>query len=131
MDGLHDLRAMLVPAQSAQATGTGSSSGRQDPVPSHWRCNTLETLQWYCEWKALSTAQMLAEGDNVPLVSSSDLLSQLGVPELKAQLAPSSLASLRRVVLSAFRKEVVALIADQLPELDLLSKLEWEELFTA
>ena len=71
---------------------------------------------------------------DMPLVSTSELLFQLGVPQqqlqtVMAQMAPSSLSSLRQTVLPAFKREVVALIAEQLPELDLLSKFESKQLF--
>ena len=71
----------------------------------------------------------------MPLVSTSELLVQLSVPQqqlhtVMAQMAPSSFSSLRQTVLPAFKQEVVALIAEQLPELDLLSEFESKQLFT-
>lgn len=126
LDGLQDVRAMWPPAQSAQTT----SSSKHESVPSHWRCSNLDMLHWYHDWKALPGTQTF---NDLPLVSTSELLVQLGVPAqqlqtVMAQMAPNSLCLLRRVVLPAFKRDVAALIADQLPELDLLSKFEANQL---
>ncbi len=132
LDGLDDVRAMIRPAQPTHGPPASTSSVQHEPIPFQWRCSSLEELQWYCKWKGIASDQQTF-GD-LPLVSTSQLLIQLGVPQqqlqaILAQMAPGSLACLRRAVLPAFKREVVALIAEQLPGLALLSKLDCNQLF--
>lgn len=70
----------------------------------------------------------------VPEVATADLLHHLGVPTqqrsaILRNLTEEGLSSLRRMVLPQFVQQAVELMADQLPELDLVPKLQGKLLF--
>ena len=123
LDGLDDVRAL---AQKSLNVHTAQKA------PSSFKCHSLTDLQWYCNWKGLSQDTHIFS--QLPVVDTADLLQQIGVPwqqisSFSANLTPEMLSSLRQMVLPHFVQQAVELMADQLPELNLIRKLEDKVLF--
>ena len=123
LDGLIDIRTLfmsnVLPAAAEQ-------------VPARWKCNTLDELQWYCVRKGLPLGSHTFQ--ELPSVYTSDLLRDLGVPEedlkaVAAHLTSASMPVLRKAVLPSFIEEAVMLMADQLPDLQLASRMQQGQLF--
>lgn len=117
-NGLDELRAMFT-----------SPSGSQLPIC--WKCCNLDQLQWYCLWKGLPLDTSFQE---LPYVYTFDLLRDLGVADVDlksaaASLPASSSAVLCQAVLPKFRQDAVAIMASQLPHLQLPDKMSGGLLF--
>lgn len=123
LDGLEEVRRLLTLPPLMSST---------QRAPDTFKCQSIADLQWYCSWKGLaSDAQFF---DRAPEVATADLLQHLGVPQqqissITAKLTVDSLCSLRAMVLPQFVQQAVELVADQLPELDLMSKFHNRLLF--
>ena len=123
LDGLDDIRALLtLPPLPPHA----------QKAPESFKCQSMADLTWYCSWKGIALdAQFLTQ---VPVVATADLLQHLGVPQQHAKailpnLTVEGLAGLRRMVLPEFSQQAVALMANQLPELQLTTQLQGKLLF--
>lgn len=123
LDGLENLRTIF---------GSDAPPNSAQKVSAKWKCSTLDELHWYCARKGLPVdSHMFHE---LPHVYTSDLLRDLGVPadDLKAVggcVTAASLPLLRRAVLPPFLEEAVALMVDQLPDLQLPSRMQQGQLF--
>ena len=122
LDGFDDMRAHLVVAAPTSSTL---------PVPRSWSCSSADDLLWFCKWKALPTSQQF---DTAPTVSTPELLQTLGVPKSQldcviGRLRHSSLQGICQMVLPEFIDNAVALMDEQLPELELLTKHQGKLLF--
>ena len=123
LDGLDDMRALL-PGSTAICSTSGIA-------PRMFNCSSVDSLQWYCAWKALPGSHQF---DTVPVVHTLDLMRQLGVPELQLDAMLSSLAAvsvpaLCRMALPQFITNAVALMDEQLPGLNLVAKHQQSMLF--
>lgn len=122
IDGLDDLRAMVT---SAVVPAPGSQ------LPVRWKCCTLDQLQWYCMRKGLPLDSSFHE---LPYVYTFDLLRDLGVPDadlksVAASLTVASIPILCKAVLPQFVQDAVAVMASQLPHLQLPEKMSNNLLF--
>lgn len=124
-DGLDAIREIDTSAQMLH--------NAQDKLPIKWRCSTADEMQWYCHWKGLSGCDH--QFTELPKVFLSDLLWQLGVPEeqidvMATNVGRAVLPAIYQAVLPDFVAEAVGYMADQLPELQLVDKLNHTLLFT-
>ena len=123
LDGLDELRELSsgsTAIQDASACATYAQA-----APQSWVCSDTEMLQWYCAWLGLPAD---AHFTVAPAVSTSELLSQLGVPQSQLEpmitkLTTDSLSRLRQMVLPAYWNSAVVLMDEQLPGLGLVGKL--------
>lgn len=123
LDGLDELRALLPGSVACHEVNASDSTA--EAAPQSWICSSKEMLEWYCVWQRLPAD---AHFTIAPMVSTTDLLCQLGVPQSQmepviSRLTADIVPALCKMVLPAYWNNAVALMDEQLPGLGLLDKL--------
>lgn len=122
LDGLDELRGLLPELACHQVNASDRTT---EVAPQSWICSSKQMLEWYCAWQGLPTS---AHFTVAPMVSTADLLCQLGIPQSKVEpimssLTADSVPALCQMALPDYWNNAVALMDEQLPGLGLLGKL--------